>query len=239
MTGTSDYLELVAAVRREGSALIAAAGQGLEQSVPTCGEWTVADLVEHMVTLWLFWADNVEARRTEPGPRPSMPAGDPLVVAADALDALVEALSACTAETPVWNWSNQPHTAYFVARRMAHELAIHRYDAQRAFDVAQPVDPELALDGLDELADVILPRVAMREGVELPATIALVATEEGGSSWVLSGTARAAVGTPADVTVRGTPSALLLAAYNRIPWSSLSIEGDAAALEAWSSTVRF
>ena len=38
MTSLS-YRELLTAVRRDGEAILAAAGQGLDVPVPTCGEW--------------------------------------------------------------------------------------------------------------------------------------------------------------------------------------------------------
>ena len=41
------------------------------------------------------------------------------------------------------------------------------------------------------------------------------------------------------MTVRGTPSALLLAAYNRVRWTSLEAEGDTALLDEWSQLLKF
>jgi hypothetical protein len=44
---------------------------------------------------------------------------------------------------------------------------------------------------------------------------------------------------PPDVSVTGTASALLLAAYGRVPWTSLEISGAAGLLDAWSAAVNF
>jgi hypothetical protein len=41
------------------------------------------------------------------------------------------------------------------------------------------------------------------------------------------------------VTARGTASALLLAALNRVPWTSLEVEGNASLLDAWSKSLTF
>jgi hypothetical protein len=41
------------------------------------------------------------------------------------------------------------------------------------------------------------------------------------------------------VTVHGTTSALLLASYSRVPWTSLETEGDADLLAAWTKTMNF
>jgi hypothetical protein len=42
-----------------------------------------------------------------------------------------------------------------------------------------------------------------------------------------------------DVTVRGTASSLMLAAINRVEWSSMEIEGNGALLDEWSKALRF
>jgi hypothetical protein len=126
---------------------------------------------------------------------------------------------------------------------MAHESAIHRYDAQRAHGVAQPVDDDLARDGLDEMIDILLPRIVTRDEITLPSATFCFTAVDDEDSWAVrqgpDGVERLEVAKEPDVTVRGTPSALLLGAYNRIKWTSLEIEGDAALLDAWSAHVKF
>jgi uncharacterized protein (TIGR03083 family) len=240
---TMAYSEFVTAVRSEGQALVAAAGEGGDDPVPTCGEWTMDRLLLHIGKLWAWVATIVGERLTAPPERPEVPADKtPVEFAAEALDELVEALMSCEADTPVWNWAEQPPTAMFWARRMANEAAAHRYDAQTAHDVAQPIDAELAHDGLDELIDVVLPAVLSGGGRTLPeATYAFVASDE--ESWCVQlradGITRADGAATPDVTVRGTASSLMLAAINRVDWSSLEIEGDAALLDEWSKALRF
>jgi uncharacterized protein (TIGR03083 family) len=241
---TPSYSELVAAVRQEGTALVAAARQGVDASVPTCGDWLVSDLLGHIGRVYSYAAILTSERVvTTPTRRPDPPEGVDLCdYVAAALDDLVEGLSSCDPDTPVWNWSDQPHVAAFWARRMTHESTVHRYDTQRAHGVAQPIDPDLAHDGMDELVDVLLPRVAERDGPTLPeATFCFTATDEG--TWAVhtgaSGVARAEESASADVTVRGTASALQLATYNRVRWTSLEVEGDAGLLDMWSTALRF
>jgi hypothetical protein len=41
------------------------------------------------------------------------------------------------------------------------------------------------------------------------------------------------------VVASGTSSALLLAAYARIPWTSLEVSGDASLLDRWSAAMNF
>jgi uncharacterized protein (TIGR03083 family) len=239
---TPGYAELVAAVRREGEATIAAAKQG-DVPVPTCGDWTMSDLLRHVAEVYTWVAHIVTERVTERPDRDAVPDDvDPVELLADRLDELVGALSATDAETPVWNWSDGPDVATFWARRMAHESAIHRNDAQRAHGVAQPIDAELAHDGLDELIDVIIPRVVERDELKPQAmTVSFVATDEG--DWHVrlddNGIQRLDVAKEPDVTVRGTASAMLLAAYGRVPWEILDIDGDTECLQSWTGLLRF
>jgi uncharacterized protein (TIGR03083 family) len=243
MTSLS-YRELLTAVRRDGEAVLAAAGQGLDVAVPTCGDWRMPDLLTHLGSVYHRAATVVGDRATSavPWQQPPADVDDPVGYVSEALDELVQALSEAEADTPVWNWSGQDQVAGFWARRMAHESAVHRYDAQRAHDVAQPIAADLAHDGLDELVDVILPRVISRDQPALPeATYAFLAADDG--AWIVrlgaQGATRVDAATSADVTARGTASALLLAAYGRVPWTSLEVEGDVSLLDEWSKHLTF
>jgi uncharacterized protein (TIGR03083 family) len=158
---TPSYSELVTAVRREGEGILAAAGMDLDAAVPTCGDWDLSALVQHVSRIYANVARILSTRATEaPASRPEVPDGEPVAVLSHLLDELVAALSDCDADTPVWTWPDDaPNVALFWARRMAHESSVHRYDAQASHGVVQPIDAELAGDGLDELVDIIAPRV--------------------------------------------------------------------------------
>jgi uncharacterized protein (TIGR03083 family) len=240
---TVSYRELLTAVRGEGEGILAAAGQGLEVDVPTCGDWKMPQLLLHVGGIYHRVAKIVGERATSRVPLDPPPddLSDPVAYLDEGLDELVHALSEADPDTPVWNWSPEPQVASFWARRMAHESAVHRYDAQRAHDVAQPISADLAHDGLDELVDVILPSLITRDQPTLPvATYAFVA---GDDSWniELDGAAATRVETAksADVIARGTTSALLLAAYGRVPWTSLDVEGETSLLTDWSKNITF
>jgi hypothetical protein len=119
---------------------------------------------------------------------------------------------------------------------------VHRFDAQNAHGIRQPVDTDLATDGIDELVDIIAPRVYSRDQVDGPTgTIALLATD--GDSWLLElasdGVKRSDVIESPQVTASGTSSALLLALYSRVPWTSLDVAGDADLLVQWTSALSF
>jgi uncharacterized protein (TIGR03083 family) len=172
-----------------------------------------------------------------------MPDGDAVDLLEAQLDQLVIALSEAEPDTPIWTWVfDAPEGAIFWARRMAHESAVHRFDAQNAHGIRQPIDAELAADGLDELIDIIVPRVYGRDQIDGPAgTVALHSPD--GNTWYLQfepgGVRRSDLIEAPQVSVTGTDSALLLAAYGRLPWTSLDLSGDPTLLDRWSAALNF
>jgi uncharacterized protein (TIGR03083 family) len=241
---TPPYSELVTAVRREGEGIAAAAGMGLDEAVPTCSEWDVEGLLQHVSLVYARITRVVSTRATEaPQTALVLPDGDPVEVFRDLLDGVVAALSEADADTPVWNWApSAPNVATFWARRMAHESSVHRFDAQAAHGVMQPIDAELAADGIDELVDVMAPRVYTRDNVTGPTgTVRLQSSDN--NTWHLQlepdGPRRTDLVTEPDVVANGTSSALLLAAYGRVPWTSLEVTGDANLLTQWSAAMNF
>jgi uncharacterized protein (TIGR03083 family) len=241
---TPSYSELVSAIRREGESLLTAAGQGSDVPVPTCGDWTIADLARHVWQVYANVTLYVSSRASErPDKLPEMPDGDPVVLLREQLDELVTALSECDPDTAIWNWVfDAPGDASFWARRMAHESSVHRFDAQNAQGVRQPIDAELAADGLDELVDIVAPRVYNRDQLSGP-TGSVVLRSTDADTWYLhlepDGIRRVEIVTAPMVTARGTTNALLLAAYGRIPWRALEVDGDVELLEAWSQAMNF
>lgn len=241
---TPSFSELVATIRREGEGIVSAGAIDLDVKVPTCGDWTMRELLAHVGSVYRRATTAVAERATTEVAWVSPPDDLPDVSAylGEALDDLVHALSDSDAETPVWNWSGADQTAQFWARRMAHESAVHRYDAQRAHGLAQPIDTDLACDGMDELVDLVLPRIVARDKPELPTgTYHFVSTD--GSDWVVKsgedGLERLAAARNVDVTITGPASAVLLVAYGRVKWASLETSGDEKLLTAWSETFRF
>jgi uncharacterized protein (TIGR03083 family) len=240
---TPSYSELVIAVRREGEGIHTAASLGCDADVPTCEGWSLDDLVLHVADVYTFVTEVLTTRATERPERPGVPDGDPVEIFEAALDGVISALKDADDETPVWNWTqDEPHLAGFWARRMAHESSVHRFDAQAAHGVVQPIDAELAEDGVDELIDVIAPRVYLRDDLTGPTgTITMVSSENG--TWHLQLEPHAITRVDPlkkpDVTVHGTTSALLLALYSRVPWTALETSGDIDLLTAWTKALNF
>ena len=239
---TPAYAELVTAVRREGEGILTAASMGLDAPVPTCAGWDVEAVVRHVSKVYsrigYFVLNRVSER---PQSLPVLPAGEPVDVLHELLDELITVFTETDAEAPVWTWVFEaPGNALFWARRMAHESAVHRFDAQSAHGVEQPIDAELASDGIDEFIDVVLPRVYERKETAAPTGVIGLHSTDGGA-WTLAlestGVRRVDALSDPDVSVSGPSSTLLLAAWGRVPWSSLQVTGDIEVAERWSAAV--
>jgi uncharacterized protein (TIGR03083 family) len=242
--GVMDRPAYLSSLRRDAAGLLAAADLGLDAEVPSCPGWRVERLVGHVGRVYRTMTGWVQAGST-PTDVPRPPAG-PAVRGwtAEALDSLVSALSSDSRSGPVPTWAgDQP--ALFWPRRMAIETAIHRWDAESAHGVAQPIDAHLAVDAVDELFDVLMPvRVpddALRGDGE---TLHLHATDVDGE-WLVTLTAgRPTVSrqhAKGDVAMRGPASDLLLFLWNRGDAAGrerLQIFGDSALLDRWTDSVR-
>lgn len=237
----------LAALRADGPAMHVAAMQaGETASVPSCPGWTTADLVHHVGEA-LRWARLSVPRgvTTVPEPlvelpRPSWPA---------ALDALrtefaatIETLDAVDAELPAWNWAPQAKKAAFWQRRIAHEVAVHRWDVELAAGIPTPIEAKLAADGVNEVFDSFLPAGRRRQPSELHGVVHLNATDAGYEWFVRlrgSGIALLDTGTILDTddhhpraAATATASDLLLMLWGRLQPEILDITGDARLVAA-------
>jgi uncharacterized protein (TIGR03083 family) len=131
----------------------------LDARVPSCPDWSAADLLWHLgADVQHFWAWIVAHRPAGPDDyvkltRPDSAAG--LFEAFDTATAeLVAALEAAEPGEHAWTWSTD-QTVGFIARRQAHEALIHRLDAELAAGTSSPLDPRLAADGVQECLAVM------------------------------------------------------------------------------------
>jgi uncharacterized protein (TIGR03083 family) len=133
------------------------AGCDPEARVPSCPDWSAADLLWHLATVQRWWADVLAARPVKPEevdhPRPE--AYDDLLATYDRWSAdLVEALAGADPAEEAYTWSDD-QTVGFILRRQAHEALIHRVDAELAAGLPSELDPVLASDGVHEVLDVM------------------------------------------------------------------------------------
>src|SRR5262249_25762839 len=145
-------------------------------------------------------------------------------------DQLVEVLAAADPGERVWNWSSiWPDTAAFWPRRMAHETAVHRYDAEGAAGATHPVETALAAAGVDEFLAVHF----VEEAAELTGAgegVLLRTTDSPGAWTVVAGPERATIEPGADgdaaATIEGGASDLVLVLWRRLPPDAVAISGD-------------
>ena len=139
-------------------------------------------------------------------------------------------------EMPAWNSMPQAKRAGFWHRRMAHETAIHRWDAQMAIGRGEPIEARLAADGVAEVLDTLLPAGRRRSPVSLTGLAALTATDTEHNWYVrLRGEGVALLDTDTifddehrdpSVTASGPASDLNLALWGRVGVDVLDVTGD-------------
>jgi uncharacterized protein (TIGR03083 family) len=221
---TVDYERHVAALRHEGAALSAAARRGVDAAVPSCPEWVVADVVDHVVRIYERVARLVRQHSDAalPDSTEPRPAADALPGWLDEAHAeLLDALATEDPESRCWNWSGNDLTVRWWARRMAHETAVHRWDAQLAHGAEERIEAELAADGVAELLDVFLPSGLSGRPVDgLAGTFAVTVTDTGdawhGRLWPdRADVAPGPAPEPPDAELRGSANDLLLAMWGR------------------------
>jgi uncharacterized protein (TIGR03083 family) len=241
-----EYGEYLVAIEREAAALASAAhGASPDTPVPTCPGWALRDLLIHLgrVQIWARTMVETRARErlawSELAPLPGDDAGAEEVARwlGDAASALLATLAATDPDAPVWSWTTD-HTAGFWARRQAHELAIHRVDAEGAVGTSRPITAALAVDGIDEVLDML-----PFWGRDLPSggeTVHLHCTDSDGEWLVRLGPDGAAVErahAKGDVAARGTASDLDLYLWGRVPVAALEVFGDAGLLSAFRAAL--
>ena len=229
------------AIEREGQLLAKAAERSLGAVVLACPGWTVQTILVHLGRVYRSVTEHVVARATEMIPFTKTPSPDSFDVVSwyrAGLDALLEALREVDPDEPVWAWSDNA-TAGFYLRRMAHESAVHRYDAEAATGAPGPFDGDLAADGIAELYESVMPFGLARGQVTLPAGSLHLHRADGEGEWMIKAVDGAIVLTnehgKGDAAVRGPASDLFVFVWHRGMPASLQIFGDEAVARAWAA----
>jgi len=218
-----------------------AEGADPEAVVPSCPDWTLADLVRHVGEVFLHkTACIVEGKEPEAWPPPGLDDEDPVALLDRAFAGLWRELTGRDRAERAGSWYEPDQTVGFWVRRMAHEAIVHRIDAELAAGLpVQAVDDDLALDGIDELLEVHLAHSVAVWGSYFaevldaapPHTYELAAP---GASWHLA-TAPGSLtvadgGGPAEVHVTGRPTAVLRWAWQRGAEDEVEVDGPATAV---------
>jgi uncharacterized protein (TIGR03083 family) len=225
------------------------AGQraGLDAAVPSCPGWAMRDLLFHIGECWSFWAWIVSERvvdvdRIRAEPEIVAPTDDFLIDWVTASHVAVHAaLTSTPLDTEVWTWTGANRDVDWVRRRMAHETAIHRWDAELVTGDPYDIPTAVAADGIDEFLTWFLPR---GDGSPLGGSVHLHCTDthgpahdgsddasRAGGEWVVrdgesGGYLVERVHAKGDAAVRGTANDLVLWLWGR-DGGPVEILGDA------------
>jgi uncharacterized protein (TIGR03083 family) len=228
-----------AAALLDQTALLAdlAASADPDVPVPTCPDWTLAQLLRHTGRGHRWAATIVRTGefvnpRDVPGGKPGGDVGEWLRGSAqEVLDAVAEV----GAGVPVWTFLGPRPAGWWIPRRL-HEATVHRADAAIALGVEYELDPALAVDGIDEWLGLLAHRRTDEgpAGLDPGVTLHLHATDADGE-WLIRG------GDPVitwerghakgDAAVRGRAVDLFLGTLRRT--AAVEVLGDAAVWRTW------
>lgn len=230
---------------------------GLATAVPTCGEWTMGDLVTHLFDVQSFWVHIIGRRPAGPDTYEfPEPPDDPVFALRAANGHLADLLASADPGEHAWSWSDD-HTVGFTIRRQIHEAVVHHADAALGAGVAlPPVDPLIAADGVDELVDVMLTGIPAWATFLPNVQFVRVHATDTDDRWTMSLGSISGTSTDSGVTYDGLPAAdrvgddvrpdltiagsavdLLLWAWGRISPEALSLTGETEIADALRATV--
>lgn len=239
---------------------VVTSGADLSMTVPTCPDWSLQRLARHTGGA-LRWAELlVRTRAREEVPDEKVPlgegpenAGDLDAWLAETGDMLVATLREAGPDAEVWSWAGIP-TSGFWARRMAHELTVHRADAALAAGLPYEVAPDIAADAVDEWLQIVefvqraMPHDGARELRGPGRSIHLHATDgtpELDAEWLVELTEDHILWrrghAKATVALRGPLTTVMLAFYRRLPLDHAELEvlGERELLEFWLERTAF
>ncbi|HYZ91137.1 MAG TPA: maleylpyruvate isomerase family mycothiol-dependent enzyme [Actinomycetota bacterium] len=244
----STYLEHI---KRDGLRIPDVAEGNFEKAVPTCPGNTVESLLMHTGTLYVFWSEAIRQDR-RPQIDWSVLNSDLLAANRQGVASFLECLQSRDPDEVVWTWAQlvpggPKNTLRFWYRRAAQELSVHRWDFENAVGAPSGIDPELAMDGVDELLVAFGPATGMeayRGASERFAgdgeTFKLEPTDGPDPITFTARPDRFELNSSAEpnVTARGAASDLLLFVWGRVPPSALEVSGDASLLQRWQERVK-
>lgn len=229
----------------------------LSTPVPTCPEWTLDQLMRH-IGRGDRWCTQIVAERsaelidprTVSGGKPPADRDGQIAWLHEGPRALLDAVAATGADTPVWTFLGPRPAGWWIRRRL-HETAVHRADAALALGVDFGIDPAVAADGITEYLERVVVRAAAPDAeppLAAMQSVHLHATDPGlgdAGEWTI-------VGRPdgiavdhehgkATVAVRGPARDLLLALVRRGGASELGLEmfGDQPVWDNWLAHTPF
>lgn len=211
-----DFLPLLADLQQRFHASIPA---DLDVAIPTCGDWTAQELVQHLADVHR-WAAGMARGVNEWQEGPAEHLATYYRACADLLhDTLTEVPPDAEAKTLVG-----PGPASFWHRRQVHETLIHLYDLRTPLALeTDGVPADIWADGVDEVVSMFYPRqVRLGRTEPVPYAIELTASDVA-RTWIIG------EGEPV-ATVTAPARDLDLFLWGRIGLARVSVVGDEAKL---------
>lgn len=152
-----DWNTYIDAIGADAKRLHDIALQRPDVDLDTCPGWAMRDLVAHLGRVHHRTIDLVAQSLTDRFPEPvSAPEEDLVPWAAATAKRMVATLRTADPASPLYSWHEPDQTAGFWIRRMAHETAIHRLDAEIAINGVVPLGSAFASDCVSEVLGVML-----------------------------------------------------------------------------------
>jgi uncharacterized protein (TIGR03083 family) len=228
-----------------------------DAQVPTCPEWLVRDLVQHMGGVHRWATLYVAEARPEYSPTDLEVLVGGWPDDADLTDwfvaghaGLVAALTAAPSDLECWTFLPAPSPRAMWARRQAHETAIHRVDAElSAPSGVSGFTAPFAADGVDELLTCFVPRRSTKLRADVSTTFGVRCTDDR-AAWVLDIGPAGVTAVNGDnnvnadhdgnaaCTLSGRAADLYLALWNRGGPDALQVEGDRSVLDLFLEGVQ-
>jgi uncharacterized protein (TIGR03083 family) len=214
----------------------------LEARVPSCPEWNVAELAEHLGTIHR-WAEHL-VRVESPQWIPQEKSLDTPVDAAWVRRggvALLLSLRSANPDAPMWSWGADQHLRWW-SRRQLHETMVHRVDLELTVGAPSFVEPDVASDAIDEFlvnlhgASYFSPRVKEIRGADQRLRLA---TDDVSGEWFVElhddGFTVSTEPGRADAALVGPAVDLMKVLYRRsaLDDSAVNVRGDRALIDFW------
>jgi uncharacterized protein (TIGR03083 family) len=205
----------------------------LDRPVPSCPDWTVADLVQHVGAVYLHKVATLRGGAAPAEwPPPGLNDEEPVALLDRAYAELAAEFDRHQPDDFSPTWYDPDQSVAFWIRRMAQEAVIHRIDAELGAGVSvAPIPDDLATDGIDELlkifvahdvkkwpddyVDALSDSPGRSYNVKTDGVEWLVGTSPGAFSVGGGPGMTIADFTRTDTTITGTPTALLRWLWNR------------------------
>jgi len=160
----------------------------LDEIVPNCPEWNVAQLGAHIGSIYHRIAELIHTHSLEPLDPEDFPApADPREVLGycqEGMNRLSEAFIGLDPTAPIWTYAGVLPSLFWM-RRMTHETMVHAFDLDEIHPPMHNPVTRATADGIDEFFSAQLARKLARQSVPgLSGRLALMATDSS-DRWVV------------------------------------------------------